>query len=85
MWLEYFLTKVNPNSNNAYTSRGISGTIDIFIKECAISLSTNKLTIVHVKLIALPSKSLSFPTSSDTALLCCVIKTATAEITFSMA
>lgn len=45
-------------------------------------MSTNKLTIVPVKLDSLPTKTTSFHSSEYTAAVSCVIKTAEAEIAF---
>ncbi|MFJ7640669.1 hypothetical protein ACQKL0_19825 [Peribacillus sp. NPDC097264] len=45
-------------------------------------MSTNKLTIVPVKLDPFPTETTSFHSSEYTAVLGCVIKTAEAEITF---
>ena len=56
--------------------------IDVLIKGGAILMSTNKLTIVPVKLDPLPTETSSFHYSPDTAALACFIKTAVAEITF---
>lgn len=45
-------------------------------------MSTNKLTIVPVKLDPLPTESTTFRSSHDIASPSCVIKTAVAEIGF---
>lgn len=45
-------------------------------------MSTNKLTIVPVKLEPLPTKSATLHSSHDTAAPSCIIKTAQTEIFF---
>ena len=56
--------------------------INVSIKGGAISTSTNRLTIVPVKLDPLPTESTTFRFSRDIASPSCVIKTAVDEIAF---